>query len=395
MRILHVIPSVSPVRGGPSVVVHTIARELAAAGVAVTVATTDDDGPDHRRPVPAGREEEEEPGVHVRYFPRQLGFYTVSRPLASWLERHAGDYDVIHVHALFTFPSTVAAWSAHRRDVAYVVRPLGTLDRWGTTQRRPVLKRASMHLLERRVLAGAAAVQWTTTAEREAAPWWARELPAAVIPNPVDVPERLPAPGYLASRHPRLRDREVILFLGRLDPKKGLELLLESVAALRTRHPEAALVVAGSGAPGYVAQLTARAIRLGLERDILWTGHLAGKAKWAALVDARVLVLASHAENFAVSVAEAMGAGTPVVISERVGIQADVRKAGAGLVVPRSPVALAQALERILDDPGRAAAMGEAGRRFVASTYSPAVVTGQLLGLYEQLAPLRAGVRER
>lgn len=394
MRVLHVIPSMSPVRGGPSVVVRTVARGLAAAGVAVTVATTDDDGPDHRRRVPAGREEVE-PGVHVRYFPRQLGFYTVSLPLASWLERHAGDHDVIHVHALFTFPSTVAAWSAHRRDVAYVVEPHGTLDRWGTTQRRPVLKRASIRLVERRVLEGAAAVQWTTTAERDAAPSWARRLPAAVIPNPVDVPQRLPAPGYLSSRHPWLRDRAVIFFLGRLDPTKGLELLLESVAALRTRHPEAALVVAGSGAAGYVAQLTARAIGLGLERDLVWTGHLAGESKWGALVDARVLVLASHCESFAVAVAEAMGVGTPVVITERVGIQADVRKAGAGLVVPRSPVALAQALESILDDPGRAAAMGEAGRRFAASTYSPAVITAELLGLYERLAPAQAGARER
>src|SRR6266404_1715192 len=148
MKVLHVIPSVGALRGGPSVAVRTMARGVSEQGVTVHVVTTDDNGRG-RLAVPYGRPVVED-GFTCWYFRRQTRFYTVSWPLCRWLARHAADYDLIHIHALFSFATTVAAFWAARRGVPYVVRPLGTLNTWGIENRRALLKQVSLRLVERR-----------------------------------------------------------------------------------------------------------------------------------------------------------------------------------------------------------------------------------------------------
>lgn len=394
MRVLQVIPSISPARGGPSAVVRTISSGLAAAGAEVSVVTTDDDGPT-RRAAPGPRRGFLDAGVTYRVFPRQVPFYTVSAPLARWLHRHVRDFDVVHLHGLFTFPTSAGACSARHGGVPYVVRPLGTLEPWGLATRRPALKRVSLAVLERRVLGTAAALQWTTSAEHVRAPAGARARPGVVIANPVEIPTDPASRGAFTAGTPQLDGRPYVLFLSRLDPKKGLELLLDAFGLLRPHHPRLALVVAGAaagaGGPAYRERLARQARALGVAGDVVWAGALYGPAKWAALRDARALVLASHSENFGMCVAEAMGVGTPVVISDQVGIHPDVTASGAGLVVPRVAPAIAAAIATILASPELATRMGEAGRSLVSSTYSPAVVTAQLVSLYEGLRTPRSG----
>src|SRR5262245_51284458 len=149
-RVLHVIPSVGPARGGPSVAMGILARGLAATGVDVDVATTNDDGPG-LLDIPLGRPVERE-GATYWYFHRQIPFYTISWPLTRWVAGHVNGYDLVHIHALFSQPSVAAAVAARRSGVPYIVRPLGTLNRFGMEKRRPRLKRLSYRLLERRIL---------------------------------------------------------------------------------------------------------------------------------------------------------------------------------------------------------------------------------------------------
>lgn len=146
MKVLHVIPSVSPLRGGPSVMLRTMAKGLAQAGVEVDVATTDDNGPgrlsvSHTIPIV-------EEAVTYRYFPRQTRFYTFSWPLNHWLAQHVQDYDLVHIHAIFSYVAIPAAFYAKRYGVPYVVRPLGVLNRWGIQNRRPWLKQLSFRFIE-------------------------------------------------------------------------------------------------------------------------------------------------------------------------------------------------------------------------------------------------------
>jgi len=163
MKILHVIPSVGPLRGGPSGMIRTLTRELVKAGITVDVATTDDNGPTRLDVVLEHPVIDE--GVTYRYFRRQTRFYSFSWPLTRWLNEHVVDYDLVHIHALFSYPSISAAFWAQRYRIPYIVRPLGVLTRWGMRNRRPWLKRGSFKFIESRILSGAAAVHYTSEQE--------------------------------------------------------------------------------------------------------------------------------------------------------------------------------------------------------------------------------------
>src|ERR1700678_1790434 len=133
MKVLHVLASLGPLRGGPSFVLRNLAAGLVERGVETHVVTTDDNGPE-RLKMPLN-EVVVDRGVKYHYFPRQLKPYTCSLPLAQWLWENTGSFDLVHIHAVFTFPSTAAAWSARARGIPYIVRPLGILNRWGMQNR--------------------------------------------------------------------------------------------------------------------------------------------------------------------------------------------------------------------------------------------------------------------
>lgn len=383
-KVLHVIPSVGPLRGGPSVMVHQLTRSLARSGVETHVATTDDNGPGKLR-VRHG-EPYVQDGVTYWYFPRQLRFYTCSWPLNAWLCNHVADYDLVHIHALFSFAALPAAFWAARRGVPYIVRPLGTLNQWGMLNRRPWLKQASFRLLESRILAGSALVHYTSDQEQHEAETLGVSATAAVIPNPLPESQRRGIAGVFRARHSELSGKRIILFLSRLDRKKGLDLLLRAFADVRRQVPDVFLVIAGEGDAIYTEQLKVDARRLGIADDVLWTGFLGGEAKQAALADATIFVLPSYSENFGIAVAEAMAAGLPVVVSDQVGISSQIGGAGAGLVVGCNAGDLALALLLLLGDAELCRSLGRNARSLAMTTYSQEAVTTQMLDAYNRIA---------
>jgi len=384
VKILQVIPSIGPLRGGPSFVIRTMSAALAAQGCEVDVATTDDNDSE-RLDVPLNRPVMED-GVTYRYFRRQSFFYIVSWPLSQWLRKNIASYDVVHIHALFSFGVASAAWWARRRGVPYVVRPLGTLNRWGIENRRPWLKQASLRLIDRSVLSGAAAVHFTSEEERDEGAMVASGMRPVVIPNPVELSfdgDRLPA-GWLRSRYPATAGKKVILFLSRLHPKKGLDLLLAAFAQLRAQVPDVALVLGGAGEEDFVERLRQQARDLGIDSYVVWAGFLEGESKQAAMEEADVFVLPSYSENFGVAVVEAMAAGLPVVLSDHVALHREVAAAGAGLVVPCEVAPLSDALLRLLQNPSLRVEAARNGKR-LAESFSPAKVGEHLIELYSNI----------
>jgi glycosyltransferase involved in cell wall biosynthesis len=386
MRVLHVIPSVGAQHGGPSVAIHLMAQGLVRVGVVVSVVTTDDNA-GARLDVPYDQPVDQG-GVTFYYFPRQLRFYTVSAPLRRWLEFEIRNFDVVHIHAVFSFASTAAARAAYRARVPYVVRPLGTLAPYGMGQ-RALLKKLSFALIEKPLLDQAAAIHCTSPQE-------ASEIMALGVRSPIEViPLGLPVeaapvardPTWLKQRAPELAGRRVLLFLSRLDRKKGLELLLEAFARLQAPRDTLALVVAGAGATAYTSQLRESARALGIDRNIFWAGHLDDSEKHRALHAADIFVLPSQAENFGIAAVEALAAGLPVILSDQVGIHGAVTKAEAGLVVPRSAEALGAAIDRLLvDDPLRIRQSHNA-RALASSEFSQDVMIQRLLALYNRALP--------
>jgi glycosyltransferase involved in cell wall biosynthesis len=386
LRVLQVIPSISAVHGGPSTAIRSMVAAISALGTHVEVATTDDDGPRRRLTRSAGKPIDEGDGMRVHFFPKQTEFYKVSPGFARWIIRHVRDYDLVHIHALFSFTSVVAAWAAQWAGVPYVVRPLGVLNQYGVTQRRPGLKQLSLKLIEGPILRHAAAVHFTAEAERKEAEALGVPMRGVVIPLGIPSPLQQDASVFLA-RFPHLAGQRILLLLSRLDPIKNLEGLLRAFSLIAGSQPNARLAIAGDGKADYVAGLKRLADALGLADRVVWAGFVDGELKASAFAAAQVVVLPSFSENFGIAAAEALMAGLPCVLGEGVALADDVAQAGAGVVTAPDSQAIARALQELLGDDARLAEMGRQARLLARSQYSMDAMGARLYALYSRILP--------
>lgn len=380
MKVLHVIPSLSAAHGGPSNALATIERALLARGLTVETCTTDDDGPGRHNGKPTGLPLAEN-GVVRRYFRKQSEFYKFSGGFALWMLRHARDYDIVHIHALFSFTSVAAAWAARQAGVPYIVRPLGSLNRYGIERRRPWLKRLSLRLVEGPLLANAAAVHFTSQQEEQEAGELGLQFRSAVIPLGVEqVHPR--SPDLIRTRHPELAGTECLLYLSRIDPKKNLEGLLQAIALCRSDLPTLVLLVAGDGDPAYVAQLKVLARDLGVQDRVVWAGRLDGDLKASASAAAKCFVLPSLSENFGIAAAEALAAGLPCILGHGVAIAGEVETANAGVAVDPDAGSIARAIIHVSSSATLRSTMGANATELARSRYSVSAMALALSGLY-------------
>jgi len=386
LRILHVISSLAPRYGGPPQVCLELCEELAQRGERVAIYTTNMDGPG-TLDVPL-----DEPvwanGVEIRYFPvRAPRRYAWSLPLGRALRRTIPEQDVVHIHSLYFFPSTVAAHHCRRAGVPYLVRPHGTLDPYHFRHHRG-RKWIYERLIEWRNLNRAAAIHFTTLEERELTRPLGLTAPGVVVAPGVH-PDRYAgsdrAGRAFREEWPEVGDRRIVLFFGRLAGKKGLDVLAPAFGQLARQRSDVHLVVAGPDNDGY-----GQAVRRWLDAEGVldrstFTGMLLGSRKMAALRAADLFVLPSHTENFGVAVVEAMACGLPVVISDQVNIWREVRDAGAGLVVSRDVGQVAGALAYLLDDQDARTAMVTRARALVTEKFSWASSGARMVEVYREI----------
>ena len=401
MKLLHVIPSFAPAwrYGGPVVAAHGLTRELARQGHDVTVMTTNIDGPGvldvpTESAVLIG-------GVEVWYFPVQRPrWYYFSRPLGQTLRERVSDFDIVHIHSIFLWPTTIAAYWSRRRGVPYLIRPAGSLDPvvltkaylgWRDSLPSRVRKWVYLNTLGRWDINGAAGIHFTSQAELEASRTPRFHPPGYVLPLGVDLSGREEATGgvSLRERYPQLAGKKIVLFLSRLDPKKGLDILILALADLATKRSDFALVVAGSGASSYQSQVASMVEKHGLGDRTVFLGLVQGGDKWSVLRDADVFVLPSYRENFGVAVVEAMATGLPVVISDRVNIHQEVSAAGAGLITSLDPGEVARATETLLNDEALRRKMGAAGEVLAGERFSWERVGRSIVREYEKIISTR------
>lgn len=358
-------------------------RGLCATGVNVTTVTTDDDGPSRRLTIHTRSGQAN--GVRRVYFRKWFDFYKIAPAMLPWLWRHVRSFDVVHIHALFSFTSTAASLIANWRGVPYVIRPLGTLSRYGVTQRRPWLKRLSLAALDRGIIRRAAAVHFTSQAEWQEAEQMQLPLRPIIIPLGAEGPPPGDAQRLLQD-HPVLHGRQVVLYLSRLDPKKNVEGLLQAFAKVRTAGHDAVLVIAGGGRPDHVECLRRLGLSLKLEPYLVWLGHLEAAEKAAAFAAADLFVLPSYSENFGVAAVEAMLSGLPCVLGEGVAIAEECTQNGASIVVSPDPDSIARALIDLLMDEQKRKELGRRARKFATREYSVPIMAGRLGELYERIA---------
>jgi glycosyltransferase involved in cell wall biosynthesis len=387
MRILHVIPAFAPALrwGGPINAAVELTQEQARQGHEVTVFTTNNDV-DGRVDVPLGQPVTMN-GVKVYYWavtrPTPMTF---SIPLSCALRDSVSHFDLLHIHMIFNWPTTIAAYWARRKKIPYIIRPAGSLDPVALTKSydsrvRSLKSRAKKWLYFRTVgraeLDNAAALHFTTKTERDTAQVLGIRAPGIVVP--LGVPSMPAADGSsrdrLLDKYPELRGKKILLFLARLDPIKGLDILLLALGQLARRREDFALIVAGDGSQEYRNEMVTLAQNSGIGGKTLFLGPVFGTTKWQILTGAEIFVLSSHHENFGLAVAEALTVGLPVVISRHVNLAGDIRAAGAGIVVGCSPSEVRVAVETLLDSAQLRNEMGSRGRLLAARRFAwPSIV---------------------
>jgi glycosyltransferase involved in cell wall biosynthesis len=295
--------------------------------------------------------------------------------------------EVVHIHSLYLFHTLRASRMAKAAGVPYVVRPHGTLDPY-IRRRHRLVKAAYNALAENRTLRHAAAVHFTSVEERDLArPALPRGVNTAVIPLGLDAAEFRDLPDRETSRRSLGIDPRALvwLFLGRLNHKKGLDLLAPAFVEFCRHAPESRLIVAGPDDDGLGRKFLETCSLGGVNGRVLLPGFVAGAAMKRLLAAADLWILPSYSENFGVAVVEAMAAGLPVLITNRVNIWREVESGGAGFAVaPDREALLAGMLRLAALSPGERAAMGLRARD-LCRTYSWDSVAARLTALYTDL----------
>lgn len=266
------------------------------------------------------------------------GAYQYNPHLVPWLQANARSFDAIVINGLWQYHS-FGAWRAlQRMGVPYFVFTHGMMDPWfkHTYPLKHLKKWLYWPWAEYRVLRDARAVLFTSEDERLLArqSFWLYRAREAVVSYGTKTPpsdaDALRERFYTA--YPHLRGKRVLLYLSRIQEKKGCDLLIAAFAKVAGQDPSLHLLMAGPDQTGWVAKLQAQAQALGVAERITWPGMLQGDMKWGAFCVSEAFVLPSHQENFGIVVAEALGCGLPVLISDKVNIWREIEADGAGIV---------------------------------------------------------------
>jgi glycosyltransferase involved in cell wall biosynthesis len=379
VHVLHVISSLDPRSGGTTTALAALAHAQLDAGLKVTIASTF--AADFRSDV-ADRLGGIGIKVHLIGPNRKLLAYHPK--IAETIQPLIQSADIVHVHALWEEIQHRAAKLSRKIGKPYLFTPHGMLDRWSLSQSR-LKKQIYLALRLRCDLSRASALHYADETERDLAAGVGISTPTLVEKHVVDLSEFqvLPSSGQFRKQHPQLGDKPIVLFLSRVHPKKGLDLLIPAFARLKSK--DAQLVLAGPAEAEYQSHLTELAKQHGVLDRTLFTGMLYGRDRVAAMVDASVFVLPSHQENFGIVVIEALAAGTPVIISDQVNIHQQISDAQLGQVVPVDVNAITNAIDRYLtDDALRAQTAGRA-RPFVWQNYDREQIARHWVGHYERL----------
>lgn len=385
LKILHVIPSVGPTRGGPSHAVIAMVKALREQGVDAEIATTNDNGSD-LLDVPLDRCINYK-SVPVRFFPRfspnihPVREFAFSSALTKWLINSVRNYDLVHVHAIFSYPSTAAMTIARLQGVPYIVRPLGQLCEW-SLQQSSQKKQIYLKLIEQANLNNSKGLHLTSIQEQQEVSRLGLNTQTFILPHGLYVPP------LMNNAHQKLRqylnlppDEIIILFLSRLHPKKGLDYLIPALG--RFIHHRFTFIIAGNGEQEYEAEIKSLIINNGIRERTHFVGFVAGETKNLFLQGADLFALTSHSENFGVAVLEAMACGVPVLVTPGVALAETVNSHHAGIVTELNVEAITTKLENYFQNPAIAKNMGRNGRQLVIEKYSWNQISQSLVGIYQ------------
>jgi glycosyltransferase involved in cell wall biosynthesis len=387
MKVLHIIPSVAPIRGGPSKAVLEMVKALRDKGIETEIATTNDNGPD-LLDVPL-KQRTEYKQVPIYFFPRfsphihPVREFAFSNELTAWLWQKIRSYDLLHIHAIFSYPSTVAMAIARQQKVPYIVRPLGQLCEW-SLQQSALKKQIYLNVIEKANINGASILHLTSKQEQQELSRLNLSTPSFILPHGISIPPTIPNARVRLREHLKLpSDEPIILFLSRLHPKKGLDYLIPALGKLT--HHRFTFVIAGTGSSEYEAEVKSLVASQGIENCTYIAGFVEGESKNLLMQGADLFALTSHSENFGVAVLEALAAGLPVLVTDGVALADLVKEKNLGYVTELDVKEIASVLQQALEHPQEIKEIGKRARQLISESYTWNQVASNLSSIYTNL----------
>jgi glycosyltransferase involved in cell wall biosynthesis len=378
-HILHVIPSLAQIHGGTTASVLEMITGMEQQGMRCSIALSDDDGKGRRLPINAP----ERALAHRHYFPKRFDHYTYTPQMAPWLDAHLADYDLVHIHGLFSHVNAMAGRKCRHHGIPYVITLHGMANHYGMNHKR-FQKWVSFHLLERRLLEQAEAIHLTSRREEQDFLDLKINTPRQMIPLAVAPIEESKA-DEMPAAHPilaldRAETGPIILFMGRLHPIKNIEALLTALTEPGLEQHQ--LLIAGTGDAGYTQELKTLAQNLGLEARVHWLGFVTGAAKSTLFARADVFIQPSFSESFGMAAIEALSSGLPCVLTHGVANADDLNPAGLAALVdvtaPEIASGLLKATGRKTPDFIRKA------KAHIEAHYSRSALAKAMAGFYDQ-----------
>ncbi len=384
MRILHIIPTYLPAMryGGITRSVHSLCSSLVKRGHKVHVYTTNVDGSKNSN-VPLGKAVDLQ-GVTVHYFNCSLfrNFYH-SPSMKEELLKTVREFDLLHIHSIYRWPTWAAARIAEHAKIPYVLSPRGMLVKELVRRKSKWVKLIWLQFIEKRTIENAAGIHVTSELEAQEIGRFGFRLPkVSIVPNGCEIEVQNSEPnGMQPEIEEVIKRKPELLFLGRINWKKGLDRLILSL----THVPNVYLVIAGNDEDDYQPVLEKLAKRHGVLDRIRFVGPVYGPAKIKLMESATLFVLPSYSENFGNAVLEAMSAGCPVVVTPEVGLAATIKASGAGVVVEGDPIKLGQSIKELLSNKQRLQQMGEAGKKIVHQRFAYSLIAKEMEEVYMAL----------
>jgi glycosyltransferase involved in cell wall biosynthesis len=299
------------------------------------------------------------------------------------LWQNVSKYDLLHVHAIFSYPSTVAMAIARFQGVPYIVRPLGQLCEW-SLQQSSRKKQIYLQLIEKANLNYSKSIHFTSNQEQQEASRLNLSSPSFILPHGVDIPNINPNAHQHLRQYLNLPDDEpIILFLSRLHHKKGLEYLIPALGKLSDYR--FTFVLAGSGSQEYESEIKSLLVSNGIKNRTHITGFVKGEIKDLIMQGSDLFALTSYSENFGVAALEALAVGLPVLLTPGIALADLVAQQHLGYVAELQVTAIAASIQQALDHPHEAKEMGDRAQKLILENYTWDRIASKLISVYTEI----------
>lgn len=379
MKILHIAASLSSVSGGPPKVIQGLTETLVKKGneVSIFASAKERDGDNLIYPK----------GTKVRIFKESFisktwkghSFY-----FKKALEKEVPNFNIVHIHETWHYLHFVAYRMAKKFKKPFIITPYGTLEPWCLNY-KGFKKKVFSFLIQRRILKEASAIHAITENEaKNIKAFGVNNTPIAVIPNGIDLQEfrNLPPKEALLSFIPKLKGKKIILFLGRIHPIKGLDLLIKAFSKIAKQRKNICLLVVGPDEDGYQAKIENLLEKEGILDRVFFTGMLTGYKKLVVLGGSDICIIPSYSEARSIVALEAMLSGLPVIITHQCNFP-EIAENKAGLIINPKEDELTEAITKLLENPSFIKEMGENGQGLVREKFAWDNVADQTLDLYK------------